>query len=109
MSHSNVTASPELHDAGMHRPRLHAHVWPVQGEHAPLRQILWALQSVGREQDGEQVQLVPSERHTLVRFEAHVSCSDEQQAHASPSTTQAGRTRAPQGTVAMLAVNDVAE
>jgi hypothetical protein len=86
----------------MHRLEEHAQVWLEHCVHAPLRQILCVPQSLGGVHDGEQVHVVPSGRHTLVRPVAQVSCSAELQAPATASTTHAARARAPLTTGAML-------
>jgi hypothetical protein len=78
----------------MHRLEEHKQVWTEHGAQLPLRQILCVPQLVGGPHDGEQVHVVPSDKHTLVRPDAHVSCSAELQAHATASTTQAARARA---------------
>jgi hypothetical protein len=70
--HSNVTASPELHEVGMHTSAEQVQMELEHCAHVPLRQILCDSQWVGGVQDGEQVHVVPSGRHTLVSPDAHV-------------------------------------
>lgn len=93
----------------MHRLEVQTHVCPVHGVQLPFRQILRAAHWLNDAHDGAQVHVVPSERHTLVRPDAHVSCSEEPQAQAMPMPTARARARAARATDAMLALDGVRE
>ncbi len=75
----------------------------------PFRQILCAAHWLVDAQDGAQVHVVPSERHTLVKPDAHVSCSEGPQAQAMLEPRAKAKARAARGTDAMLAPGGAGE
>lgn len=81
----------------------------MHGVQLPFRQISWAAHWLNEAQDGAQVHVVPSERHTFVRPDAHVSCSEGPQAQATLVPRAKAKTRAARATDAMLALEGARE